>query len=100
MKSIRLQDCIAALLFLAIPAQAGSPTAEAAARDALQAGQAVCKIISPTDAGSTGSHQAGLYLPKSAWRFFTNSPPAEEENHDGPATLTWPDGSTTSASLR
>jgi hypothetical protein len=101
MKSVRLRRVLPALFFLALSSlkiHAGTPAA--AARDALQAGQALCKVISPTDAGTTGSNQAGLYLPKAAWRFFTSSPPVEDENRAEPTTLTWPDGSVTEASLR
>jgi hypothetical protein len=68
-----------------------------AVSDALEAGKALCKVISPTDAGITGSHQAGLYLPKSAWRFFTASAPVEEENRKEEISITWLDGKTTPA---
>ena len=47
-----------------------SPVAEKAIEDAQQHGRAILKFISANDAGVTGSHQAGFYLPKSAWKMF------------------------------
>ena len=73
--------------------------AGAAVRDAVKAGRALCKVISPTDAGVTGSHQAGLYLPKQAWRFFSSEAPVEEENRKEPVEIAWADGETTEAQV-
>ena len=76
---------------------AQSPTAGPAVRDARLTGKALCKVISPTDAGVSQSNQAGLYLPKPAWRFFAATAPVEEENHREPVEITWPDGRKTEA---
>ncbi len=80
-----------------VTAGQATPAANAAVQDSLQAGKALCKVISPTDAGASQSHQAGLYLPKAAWRFFTNTAPVEGENRRQSVELAWPDGRTTEA---
>lgn len=80
-----------------LTARAGEADAAAAAREALRSGCALCKIISPNDAGRTGSHQSGLYLPKSAWRFFSASAPVEDENRREQVALVWPDGTKSDA---
>ena len=79
------------------PVHAESHASGPAVRDALQAGKALCKMISPTDAGISQSNQSGLYLPKSAWRFFSSVAPVEEENHREPVEISWPDGRKTEA---
>ncbi len=88
------------LIWLSLPGswcQAESTTVQSATQDALQAGRALCKVVSPTDAGRTGSHQSGLYLPKQAWRFFTTSAPVEEQNRREAVEITWTDGGKTDA---
>ena len=72
-------------------------SATPAVRDALQAGKALCKVISPPDAGVSRSNQSGMYLPKSAWRFFTAAAPVEEENYREPVQICWPDERKTAA---
>ena len=47
-----------------------SPMAEKAIEDAQANGKAILKFISANDAGITGSHQAGFYMPKSAWKLY------------------------------
>ena len=47
-----------------------SPLAEKAIEEAQQVGKAILKFISANDCGLTGSHQAGFYLPKSAWELY------------------------------
>jgi len=42
-----------------------SPFCERAIEEALHYGNALLKFISPNDAGITGTHQYGYYLPKS-----------------------------------
>ena len=39
---------------------------------------ALLKIISPNDAGITGTHQCGFYLPKSVWQHFTGISPEKD----------------------
>jgi len=47
------------------------------------------KFISANDAGSTGSHQSGLYLPNSSWPIFFDSPGIKGKNKDQPVTIQW-----------
>ena len=74
-----------------------SPWAERAISDSIEFGCALLKFISPNDAGTTGSHQAGFYLPKTqeVWRYFTTHPPEKGTNHKHWVTITWQDGRTT-----
>ena len=72
-----------------------TPDAERAIQDAQARGRALLKFISPNDAGATGSHQAGFYLPKRAWRMFTSNPPEDDTNSKHPVEILWPDGRTT-----
>lgn len=47
------------------------------------------KFISANDAGSTGSHQSGFYLPNSSWPIFFDSPGVKGKNKDQPVTILW-----------
>ena len=63
---------------------------EAAIRDALHAGKALCKFISRNDVGATGGHQCGFYLPKSAWKMFACNGPTKGTNHKSEVRIEWP----------
>lgn len=65
---------------------------EFAISDAIKAGKALCKFISRNDAGATGGHQCGFYLPKSAWRLFAQNGPAKGGNHKAAVRIQWPHG--------
>ena len=52
---------------------------------------AFCKFTSANDAGSTGAHQAGYYIPKSAWPIMFDSPGRKGENKDRIITIKWQD---------
>jgi type II restriction enzyme len=65
--------------------------AEAVISDALQAGKALCKVISRNDVGATGAHQCGFYLPRSAWQMFSSQPPIKGVNHKAIVRITWPE---------
>jgi type II restriction enzyme len=52
---------------------------------------ALCKVISPNDAGATKSHQAGFLIPKSAYSLFFDSPGKKGEIRDAPITIKWQD---------
>ena len=39
-----------------------------------RADKAFCKFTAANDAGSTGAHQAGYYMPKSAWSLMFDQP--------------------------
>lgn len=54
--------------------------------------RALLKFISANDAGLTGGHQAGFYLPKGAWELYTPHPPEKGRVDKWPVAITWPDG--------
>ena len=43
---------------------------------------AFCKFTSANDAGSTGAHQSGYYMPKNAWSLMFDRPGERGENMD------------------
>jgi type II restriction enzyme len=47
------------------------------------------KFLSANDSGATGSHQSGIYLPKSSWPIFFDSPGEKGKNKQTPVTITW-----------
>ncbi len=51
-----------------------------------------CKFITPNDAGSTGAHQAGLYIPKNSISLMFDSPGEKGKNKEKFAVITWFDG--------
>jgi type II restriction enzyme len=69
-----------------------SPLAERAVADCIQNGKALLKFISSNDAGATGSHQCGFYMPKKAHKLYTIYPPIKGENKKHPVKITWQDG--------
>ncbi len=66
-----------------------SPLAELAISDALYHGRALLKFMSPNDVGTTGSHQAGFYLPKGAWEMYTPHAPLDGRNDKHAVTIHW-----------
>jgi type II restriction enzyme len=72
---------------------------ERAINDVLRYGNALLKFISANDAGQTGSHQCGFYLPKSAWRMFTPHPPRKERLDKHRVNILWPDGRITESDV-
>jgi type II restriction enzyme len=68
-----------------------SNTCNIAIENVLSHGKALLKFISPNDVGTTGSHQCGFYLPKSAWKLFTPNPPIKGQNSKSPAIIKWQD---------
>ncbi len=69
--------------------------ADQAIEAALSSGRALLKVISPNDVGTTGSHQAGFWLPKSEWEFFSPTEPTAGINFKHPIRITWQDGRAT-----
>lgn len=63
--------------------------AELAIGNAVHHGRALLKFISPNDAGTTGSHQYGFYLPKNAWEMYTPHPPRDGRNDKHDVTILW-----------
>ena len=53
-----------------------------------------CKFISPNDAGDTGAHQAGLYIPKNSIELMFDEPGEKGKNKEKFATIKWHDGET------
>lgn len=76
-----------------------SPYCERAVSDALQHGRALLKFISPNDAGLTGAHQCGFYLPIGAWEMFTPQAPEKGLNHKHLVNIVWQDGRTTESAV-
>ena len=66
-----------------------SPAGERAIEDALRAGNALLKFISPNDAGATDSNQCGFYLPKPAWQMFSLHPPIDGRNDHQDVEIVW-----------
>ncbi|PYF74350.1 EcoRII N-terminal effector-binding domain-containing protein [Pedobacter nutrimenti] len=58
------------------------------------------KFISPNDAGTTGAHQAGLYIPKNSRSLIFDTPGIRGENKERFANITWFDGSTSSCCFK
>jgi restriction endonuclease EcoRII-like protein len=76
-----------------------SPNCERATAEAFEHGKALLKFISPNDAGLTGGHQSGYYLPKPAWQVFTRIPPEPGKNTDEKVKILWQDGRVTESRI-
>ena len=50
---------------------------------------AFCKFITANDTGTSGAHQSGFYLHKSAWPLFFESPGVKGTNKDIHVTIKW-----------
>jgi hypothetical protein len=50
------------------------------------------KFVSANDAGSTGAHQGGLYIPKTAFNFLFDLPGQKGINKEKNASVKWSDG--------
>ena len=68
-----------------------SPFCERAIENANLYGNAILKFISSNDAGKTGAHQSGFYLPKREWQMFTPHPPIKGENKKHWIKIEWQD---------
>jgi hypothetical protein len=66
-----------------------SPIAEKAIQDAQAHGKAILKFISANDAGLTGSHQAGFYLPKSVWKLYAPFGPVKGTLEKSKVRIFW-----------
>jgi len=66
-----------------------SPICEFATSEALRAGNALLKFISPNDAGITGTHQCGFYLPKSVWEMYAAFGPVKGRNDEAEVEVRW-----------
>ncbi|WP_239616370.1 type II restriction endonuclease [Cohnella mopanensis] len=52
---------------------------------------AFCKFISSNDAGATGAHQFGFYIPLDSWEILFDSPGVRGEMKDKFVTIKWQD---------
>lgn len=50
---------------------------------------AFCKFISANDAGATGAHQSGFYIPKSCWSLMFDKQGIKGENSEHFITIKW-----------
>lgn len=66
-----------------------SPLCELAIEEALEAGNALLKFISPNDAGITGTHQCGFYLPKAIWEMYSAFGPEKGRNDEAEVEVHW-----------
>jgi len=66
-----------------------SATCELAITEAIRVGNALLKFISPNDAGLTGGHQCGFYLPKSVWEMYAEFGPVKGRNDEAEVTISW-----------
>lgn len=64
---------------------------ELAIQDCLKYEIAFSKFISANDAGATGAHQSGLYIPREAWSILFDSPGRKGENKEKYVTIRWQD---------
>ncbi len=69
-----------------------SDTCSRAIENALHHKKALLKFISANDAGSTGGHQSGFYLPKDNWRLFAPMGPIRGRTDKHYVVITWHDG--------
>lgn len=58
-------------------------------------GLAFCKFLSANDTGDTGSHQAGILIPKGAVPVIFDEPFAKGKNQERQIRIVWHDGSLT-----
>ncbi len=77
-----------------------SPYADRAIADATRFGNALLKFISPNNVGTTGSHECGYYLPKSAWGLYTDHSPDKGVNYEDAVAITWQDGRVTDSRIK
>jgi hypothetical protein len=66
-----------------------SPICELAIAEALRVGNALLKFISPNDAGITGTHQCGFYLPKPIWEMYAPFGPVKGRNDESEVEVHW-----------
>lgn len=66
-----------------------SPICELAIEEALRVGNALLKFISPNDAGITGTHQCGFYLPKPVWEMYADFGPQKGRNDEAEVEVRW-----------
>src|SRR5712671_4890100 len=59
-----------------------------------------CKFISANDAGKTGGHQGGIYIPKNSIKLLFDEPGVRGENKERDAAINWFDGTVSDIKLK
>ena len=65
-----------------------------------QSKAAWCRFITGNDTGTTGSHQAGFYIPKCASELFFDEPGQKGENKEKTVNIKWQDDFTTESCMK
>ena len=73
---------------------------ESAIRSVQQSKAAWCRFITGNDTGSTGSHQAGFYIPKCASALLFDEPGRKGENKEKTVLIKWQDEFTTESCMK
>ena len=71
-----------------------------AIRSVQQSQAAWCRFITGNDTGTTGSHQAGFYIPKCASRLLFDEPGHKGENKEKTVLIKWQDDFTTESCMK
>lgn len=71
-----------------------------AVRSVRQSKAAWCRFITGNDAGTTGSHQAGFYVPKCASKLLFDEPGRKGENKEKTVQIKWQDDFTTESCMK
>lgn len=71
-----------------------------AVRSVQQSKAAWCRFITGNDTGTTGSHQAGFYIPKCASELLFDKPGQKGENKEKTVQIKWQDDFTTESCMK
>lgn len=71
-----------------------------AVRSVQQSKAAWCRFITGNDTGTTGSHQAGFYIPKCASELLFDQPGHKGENKEKPVQIKWQDDFVTESCMK
>jgi len=71
-----------------------------AIRSVQQSKAAWCRFITGNDTGTTGSHQAGFYIPKCASKLLFDEPGRKGENKEKTVKIKWQDDFTTESCMK
>ena len=71
-----------------------------AIRSVQQSQAAWCRFITGNDTGTTGSHQAGFYIPKCASKLLFDVPGRKGENKEKTVQIKWQDDFTTESCMK
>ena len=77
-----------------------SEISNAAIRSVRQSRAAWCRFITGNDTGTTGSHQAGFYIPKCASALLFDEPGRKGENKEKTVQIKWQDDFTTESCMK